>query len=435
MDYKSPYSHLNNRHVFNPSKPFVITALIMLIIGSIIGSIWMMMMYGVILPAELANTIHLHKLLQFEGFITLIIMGIGYLIVPRFRNVSVPSIKLVYISYGLILASVIFSIIVSTSSTPQLIETIGFSLAGFCRIFGVGIFCFMILLILRIPPKLLRLADYFIGLSIVLFACLAVSNVLNYNGITNNVQLWLMFPIMMIFGIEYKTLPSFIGFIWPRKKLSIMAAAVLTISLGFGLASSFIQNNILLDAMFRFFLLAGVVCFTCALNVFAGFDNSNILKLSKGEKKARYKYTLVISKLSFTLLLIGITSMISMFISELFFLYDMWIHITAIGFIGLTVALYLPLMLPPILGRTVRFIHISKLPIWLIITSLSIRMLGDFFIHLLSFSGQSSFQFLTLPLSLSGWMILAAILSFMFMIHRSMNTPGQIYSEDGTMPL
>jgi putative Ca2+/H+ antiporter (TMEM165/GDT1 family) len=61
----------------------------MLIIGSIIGSIWMMM-YGVILPAELANTIHLHKLLQFEGFITLIIMGIGYLIVPRFRNVSVP---------------------------------------------------------------------------------------------------------------------------------------------------------------------------------------------------------------------------------------------------------------------------------------------------------------------------------------------------------
>jgi hypothetical protein len=84
----------------------------------------MMMMYGVILPAELANTIQLHKILQFEGFITLIIMGIGYLIVPRFRNVSVPSIKPVYVSYGLILASVIFSIIVSTSNTPQLRETL-----------------------------------------------------------------------------------------------------------------------------------------------------------------------------------------------------------------------------------------------------------------------------------------------------------------------
>jgi hypothetical protein len=85
----------------------------MLIIGSMIGSIWMMTIYGVILPAELIRTIHLHKLLQFDGFITMVIMGIGYLIVPRFRNVPIPSIKLVYVSYGLILVSVIFSITVS----------------------------------------------------------------------------------------------------------------------------------------------------------------------------------------------------------------------------------------------------------------------------------------------------------------------------------
>ena len=43
----------------------------------------------------------------------MVIMGIGYLIVPRFRNVPIPSIKLVYVSYGLILVSVIFSITVS----------------------------------------------------------------------------------------------------------------------------------------------------------------------------------------------------------------------------------------------------------------------------------------------------------------------------------
>lgn len=158
---QNPYSHLDNKHAFNPSKPFVITALIMLIIGSTIGSIWMMMMYGVILPDELASTIPLHKLLQFEGFITLIIMGIGYLIVPRFRNVSVPSTKLVYVSYGLILTSIIFSIIVSTLSTPQLIETFGFSLAGFCRILGVGIFCFMILLILKNTTKITKISGLF----------------------------------------------------------------------------------------------------------------------------------------------------------------------------------------------------------------------------------------------------------------------------------
>ena len=81
---QNPYSHLDNTHVFNPSKPFVIMAFIMLIIGSMIGSIWMMTIYGVILPAELISTIHLHKLLQFDGIITMIIMGIGYLIVPHF---------------------------------------------------------------------------------------------------------------------------------------------------------------------------------------------------------------------------------------------------------------------------------------------------------------------------------------------------------------
>jgi hypothetical protein len=88
-----------------------------------------------------------------------------------------------------------------------------------------------------------------------------------------------------------------------------------------------------------------------------------------------------------------------------------------------------------IVGRTVRFIYISKLPIWLIIISLRIRTVGDVFIQLISISGQRSFQFLALSTSLSGWMILAAILSFMYMIYKSMNMPGQIYSEDGTMPL
>jgi hypothetical protein len=38
-------------------------------------------------------------------------------------------------------------------------------------------------------------------------------------------------------------------------------------------------------------------------------------------------------------------------------------------------------------------------------------------------------------MSLSGWMIVAAILSFMVMVHRSMNVSAQVYAEDGTTPL
>ena len=59
----------------------------------------------------------------------------------------------------------------------------------------------------------------------------------------------------------------------------------------------------------------------------------------------------------------------------------MWIHIIAIGFIGVTIALYLPLMLSPILGRTIHFLHFSKIPIILIIASVCLRFIGDLFLQ------------------------------------------------------
>jgi hypothetical protein len=201
------------------------------------------------------------------------------------------------------------------------------------------------------------MTDFFIGLSIILFAFLTVFHALNYNDIKHNVLLWLMFPVMMIFGIEYKTLPSFMGFVWPRKTLSIISAVFLTLSVGSGIATSIYNYNLIFNVLFRSLFLVGTVAFICALNIFAGFNSNDILKLSKGEKKSRYKYTLVVSKLSFAFLLIGIVlSIISGLATTFFALYDLWIHIIAViavGFIGLTVALYLPLMLSPILGRPI----------------------------------------------------------------------------------
>jgi hypothetical protein len=245
-----------------------------------------------------------------------------------------------------------------------------------------------------------------------------------------------MFPIMMIFGVEYKTLPSFIGFIWPRKRWAIISAILLTLSIAFGLASSLHFENQHIRILFHFLFLAGTFCFVCALNIFVGFDTSKIMQLSMGEKKARYKYTLVIAKLSFAFLLTGIIlTVMSVYFSNIFVLYDMWIHVIAIGFIGLTITLYLPLMLPPILGRTVRFSYFSKFPIWLVIISLGLRGIGDVFIQVAPSSDEVSYQYVVVLLSLSGWMIVAAILSFMIMIHRSMNVTTQVYAEDGTAPL
>jgi hypothetical protein len=54
---------------------------------------------------------------------------------------------------------------------------------------------------------------------------------------------------------------------------------------------------------------------------------------------------------------------------QYFVFYDLVIHSIAIGFIGLTIALYLPLMLPPIIGKIIYFTNFNKIPLLLIIIS------------------------------------------------------------------
>ena len=113
----------------------------------------------------------------------------------------------------------------------------------------------------------------------------------------------------------------------------------------------------------------------------------------------------------------------------------MLINITAIGFIGITIALYLPMMLPPIIGRTVRFSHFSKIPLSLVIISLCLRALGHFFIQVFPHTNEIPYLYLAGLLGMSGWLVVLAILSFMFMVHRSMSSATAIVNEDGTSPL
>ncbi len=132
----------------------------------------MMTLYGVPLPAGLIDIVRLHRSVQFDGFITMLILGIGYMIVPRFRNIPLPSPKLAYTSYVLMVGAIIISILTSSTNTSQWLTS---SLIGawiFCKVGAVTIFGGLIIAVLRTRPKLLGMADYFIALSIVLLAIL-----------------------------------------------------------------------------------------------------------------------------------------------------------------------------------------------------------------------------------------------------------------------
>jgi hypothetical protein len=415
----------NTSNYASASKPFIISAVIILFLGSSIGSIWMMSIFGIGLPQWFHGTFQLHKMLQMDGFLTLFIMGIGYMIVPRFRNIPLASVKLAYVSFLLILASLIFQFIQTTvDENKNLLIWIMVS-----RLSGVIIFLIIVFWTLRVRPKLLGLSDYFITLSLVTMITVNVIELSEYrysNSLTH-IQLWLLFPVFMIFGIEYKTLPAFLGFIRPRKTSAIASLVFIFICIILGLVSIIFMNIPLLPIIFNVTLFASALTFASAIYAFGGFDNREILRFIQGEKKARYNFTVIHVKVSFLFLFIGIAIAILFSIfGQSFVFYDIVIHSIAIGFIGLTIALYLPLMLPPIIGKIIHFTNFNKIPLLLIILSLSIRAVGDFVLaQPLSSSpseyiGSSSLQILTYSFGLSGWFIVVAMLVFVIMIHKSM---------------
>ncbi|MGH9977639.1 MAG: hypothetical protein ACRD8Z_17660 [Nitrososphaeraceae archaeon] len=116
---------------------------------------------------------------------------------------------------------------------------------------------------LKIRPKRLRLSDYFIALSVV---TLLIMNMIELVHMTDfiyseedgtkptltiaypliHVELWLLFPIIMIFGIEYKTLPSFLGFIRPRSIVGLSSGILISSCVITGLLSILFDTELLI---------------------------------------------------------------------------------------------------------------------------------------------------------------------------------------------
>jgi hypothetical protein len=425
----------NNPNYSHVSKPFIITAVVLAFIGSSIGSLWMMSFFGIALPQFFHNSFQLHKTLQIDGFLILLIMGIGYMIIPRFRNIPLASTNLAYLSFVLVLCSItiyaIYQILPITENNNNLLKW-----SNLLRLTGIIIFAIIVFLALRVRPKLLRLSDYFIALSIITLIIINIVQSIGYEYNTNSlthIQLWLLFPILMIYGIEYKTLPSFLGFIRPRRILGFASFGLVLVSIILGLMSIMLyEENNLFPIIFNIVFLSSALTFGGAVYITGGFDNSDeIRRFIQGEKKARYNFTTIHIKLSFLFLYIGITmALLFNLFNETFAFYDLAIHIIAVGFIGTTITLYLPLMLPPVIGRTIDFTNFNKIPLILIILSLSIRAIGEF-----AFT-QSSYPYLAVISShlyqpiiillqqhffgLSSWFIVAAMFIFVIMIHRSL---------------
>jgi hypothetical protein len=396
------------------SKPFVVAAVVFVFVGSAIGSVWMMIILGVMPPVD--APFMMHRMFQVDGFLTIMIMGIGYMIVPRFRNTSLPSNVLAYVSLALVLTSLAVASVYAIAGNDLIMAG-----ADALVLAGVCVFASNVLWMLRIRPRLLGLADYFIALSVITLVAMNLLRVIwpaPANALAE-IQAWLLFPVLMIFGIEYKTMPSFLGFIRPKKSLAkislVLAAGAITLNL-----AVIIENIPIIAAASSVALLSSAALFAISLYIFGGFSNSEIVRLISGEKKARYTYTTFYTRIAFGFLYTGIVFAILFYSVDgpVFLFYDLAIHCVAIGFVGATIALYLPLMLPPILGKHVRFTKLGHMPIILIAVSLAIRFIADLFI------GRSGPP-VSYILMTSGWFVVAGLFVFVFTLHQSMKAQGK----------
>jgi hypothetical protein len=222
----------------------------------------------------------------------------------------------------------------------------------------------------------------------------------------------------MIFGIEYKTLPSFLGFIRPRKKLGILSLLFLITAFILGIVTKLgINDDTILPILFNLFMIFSSITFGISIYLYNNYENKKYILQSAIDKKERYLYTLHHTRISFYFLYIGaILGLLFYIFDKKFMFYDLSIHFIAIGFIGTTIASYLPMMLGPILGKPIVLKKINKIPLILIIISLLTRTMRMVYI---SYFNSNSFSLLNALTSISGFLILLAIIIFIALMYKS----------------
>lgn len=390
--------------VSSVSKPFIIISIILLFIGSSLGALLMMNLFGFNLRLGF-DIMMLHKIIQIDGFLTFIIMGIGYMLIPRFRNIDTPSKYYIYSTLSLMLCSLSLSLI-------SLIFMIDIIYSRLFMLFAVTIFGYYMFKIIRIRPKLLPIADYFVILSIISLLSTNLMRLFNQSSTLQHIEMSLAFPLFMIFAVEYKTLPSFIGYINPNilyTKISLISAFL---SIAMGLTSLYLYE---LAIPFSITLLITVIAFDKAVYATHGFNYKIIMDRLNGldEELTRYRFILLYIRLSYIFLYSSLLVSILYYIYHHFALYDLSIHLLTIGFIGITIKLYLPMMLPPIIGRSIKFVRFNMIPLYLILTSLALRIVGVFMLE--------TKDNLLLIIGASGWLLVIALLLYLRMVHKSMD--------------
>ncbi len=401
------------------SRPFVIASVVMLFIGSSIGSTWMLTLsgYSVGIPV---GAFTLHKELQ-TGAVTLLIMGVMYMLLPRIRSIRFTHVREAKISFILMIIALIvhssriiaMDTVDGTAAIATTITVTSYTL----KITALVLFSIVILLMLRIAPRVGRLADYYFILAL---AMLIIYNVLHTLTIAdigigmeplNLIYIWLTSVILTIFGVQYKVVPVFFNQSTPMSGIDKVAFIS-------ALASSFLLLlHLFLYAMIA--MIASSLTFAYSIYIMRRLTIPEFLYTSDDpqamEKVARLRFFATLLRVSYVALLLGLISAILYAINPSFNLYDLAIHIVTIGFIGITIMNFMPIMLPPILGRNVNYTRFNMVPLIVLLTAIVLRVAWNILPYMM--------QVERVVFGISGIVTVAAMLLYINMLHASMDPP------------
>ncbi len=390
------------------SRPLVRAAVITLFIGTSIGTIYMLFLSGMIIydadiTTILANIFNktLHRELQSTA-ITLFIMGVMYMIVPRIRGIRFEHVLEVKVSFILMVVSIF--IFVFTYYTSYY-----YAITYLIRLTALAVFTYVISKMLKVAPRTGKISDYYFIISLMMLITYNIILALNYGmDSLNMIYIWLASVIYVIFGIQYRVAPVFFGKAAPIKGLDTLA---------FVLAST---SALLLIVQMQFYaytlLLIDSIIFAYSIYIMHPYKIPELLYTTEdpqsSEKISRLKFFVPLIRISYIMLILGLLTALLYYLMPNFALYDLAIHLVTIGFIGITLMNFMPIMLPPIIGRNINYTRFNMQPLALLMAGIVIRVVWNI-LPLIT-------QVNRLILGVSGFIVLASMILYVRMIHLSM---------------
>ncbi|HZW55737.1 MAG TPA: nitroreductase/quinone reductase family protein [Nitrososphaerales archaeon] len=393
---------------------FITTAILLAFVGTTLGAFTLAHLSGVQTDLGL-GFFPAHPYLQIYGFVAEFVVGVSYSLLPRFKIRGVPSPAFGYATYALMTCGNILFGLSSSIFAGELGTLSMASVAAILMLAASIVFACQVLMLASRPVGGFPETNPLMVLSSASLVLISLTVLLTQEGWlkseTFSPQMIFLalvgFAGSMIYTVEIRSV-SFRQSNY-RKPLARIAPW----SQGFAIALAFLSlffSLWYLPIISAVLFLAAAMCVILSIRI---FEFAHPLMYRPAMKKMHFtivKYNEVGIASGSAWLLFGCLLGIIIFLSgnsESFFEKDSFIHSIALGFIGSSITVFAPMLLPGLLGRKAPITGLSFGPIILLNAGILLRVLGDAS-ALISSSGLPIWEALSGPAMLGAmiWLLL-----------------------------